>query len=418
MRRGLGRGVRRTGRALAAPARVVLVPAARVLAANADLAVAVVAVVLFVIAWPTLSLTHDVTPSLQPVIAAAEVAPLLLARVRGFLAWGLAVVVAFGFWVAGTAHADWPMPWPVIQFLVLLALVVVVCLRERWEAVLCTIGGTAVLFALALPPDLKAWAFGQAVLAVMALLVRWLVLSRRELARETEASELERARRAVLEERSLIARELHDIVAHHMSLIVVQAQSAPYRLPDVGDDVREEFASIERSARAALNEVRGVLGVLRAEDQERLGAPVPGGSDVERLLDASRSAGLELSWDPLPSALGEVPAALGLAAYRILQESLANASRHAPGARTHASVRLADGSLQVAVVNGPPPGAGRPPHESGGGSGILGMRTRAESVGGSLDAGPTPDGGWQVSALLPLGAADAGTPVEPVAGGA
>ena len=168
---------------------------------------------------------------------------------------------------------------------------------------MAAVGATAVVFGLLLPSELRPWALGQALLAGVAVLVRWLIVSRRQLAIETVSTQEERARRAVVEERSMIARELHDVVAHHMSLIVVQSQSAPYRLADVGDEARAEFASIEQSARAALNEVRGVLGVLRSESHEMAAAPVPGGRDLAALLESSRNAGLPLSWDPLPEAV-------------------------------------------------------------------------------------------------------------------
>jgi signal transduction histidine kinase len=386
--------VRGTGRALALPGRL----ATR----NADVTIALVAALLFAIAWPTLPLTNAVTPSLLPVVAFLEVGPLLVARVRPLLAWGLALAVGAGFWASRSALPDWAMPWPVVYFLVLLALLVVVCLRAPWPEVLIAVGGTGAFLGVVLDGDLKNWAWGQAALAAVALLVRWLILSRRQLARETELGEAERARRAVLEERSMIARELHDVVAHHMSLIVVQAQSAPYRLSDVDAATREEFTSIERSARAALTEVRGVLGVLRSDDGERLVAPVPGGADVASLLASAQAAGMPLTWDALPVTLGEVPAAVGLAAYRIVQESLSNASRHAPGQPCHVRVELDEESLHLFVAN--VIGAPTPSTEASGGSGLVGMRTRAEAVGGELTAGREGDH-WQVSARLPLAGA-------------
>ena len=386
--RGLARGA---GRALTLPGRL----AGR----NVDITLALVVALLFSIAWPTLPLTHAVTPSLLPVVALWEVGPLLLARARPLLAWGLALAVGVGFWASRSALPDWPMPWPVVYFLVLLALLVGVCLRAPWPEVLIAIGGTGAVFGVVLDGDLKNWAWGQAVLAIVALLVRWLILSRRQLAREAELGEVERARRVVLEERSMIARELHDVVAHHMSLIVVQAQSAPYRLADVDAATREEFTSIERSARTALTEVRGVLGVLRSDEGERLVAPVPGGGDVASLLASAQAAGMPLTWDALPPTLGDVPAAVGLAAYRIVQESLSNASRHAPGEACHVRIDADGEALHLFVANAI--GADSLPAEGGGGSGLLGMRTRAEAVGGDLTAGREADR-WQVSARLPL----------------
>ncbi len=407
-----GRGVVRTGRGVGAVGRWFGRGAALVgrwLTRSPEVTLAVVAAILFVIAWSTLSLTHDVTVSMRPVVALVETAPLLLARVRPLAGWAVSIGGALGFTFIDVTNPDWPMPWPVVHFLVLLALVAAVALRARWEEIIGAVGGTAIVFVLLLPDDLKAWALGQALVGGVALLVRWLVVSRRQLAIETVSTQEERARRAVLEERSMIARELHDVVAHHMSLIVVQSQSAPFRLGAVSEDVRAEFTSIEQSARAALNEVRAVLGVLRSASHEVASAPVPSGGDLEGLLESSRAAGLPITWSALPPAVATVPAGVGLAAYRILQESLANASRHAPGAAVRAEVTLDAGDLALVVENTTPPRPVAPTGESGGGNGLVGARTRAQTADGTLVAGPTESGGFRVEAHLPVPvAADSG----------
>ena len=404
-----GRGLVRSGRGVGRLGRATLRPIGWVsglLTRSPEVTLALLALVLFVVAWSTLSITHDVQVTIQPVVALVEVAPLVLARLRPFVGWATSLAVVLGFAAAGVAHPDWPMPWPVVSFLVLLALVAAVGLRGRWQEVVATVAVTGAALAALLPDELRAWGLAQALVAGVAVLVRWLVVSRRQLARETETTQEERARRAVLEERSMIARELHDVVAHHMSLIVVQSQSAPYRLAGVDEDARAEFASIEQSARAALDEVRSVLGVLRSESHEAASAPVPGATDLHALLESGRAAGLPLTWAALPADLAEVPTGAGLAAYRILQESLANAARHAPGAAVAVSVTREDQDLVLAVENTAPP---RPSEavESGGGSGLLGARTRAETAGGTLAAGPTPDGGFRVEARLPARAASA-----------
>ena len=169
---------------------------------------------------------------------------------------------------------------------------------------------------------------GLSAIVLFALLIRWLVLSRRELAKQEEVSELERARRTVLEEKARIARDLHDVVAHHMSLVVVQAQSAPYRIEDVSPSAAAEFEAIGATAREALNEIRGMLGVLRSDGVLAENSPQPGTADVPALLESSARAGVRLSWESTgnPAAIS---ATTGLALYRILQESLSNASRHA-----------------------------------------------------------------------------------------
>lgn len=363
-----------------------------------DVVLWVVTAVLFSIAWPTTTLVHEVQASLMPVVAAVGVAPLLLLRAYPFLGWAL--------WTAGgllvpllfDRQPGSDFPWQVTAFLVLIALLFTVALRERARLVAITWAVTAALFLGFMPSDIGAgWVFGLTVVIGVGLLVRWLVLSRRELAEQTELGELERARRAIAEERTRIARDLHDVVAHRMSMVVVQAQSAPYRLGGVQPEVSQEFASIADQAREALNEVRGMLGVLRSDGQLAEAVPQPGTDDVLRLLQQARAAGLDLSWEGTgdPSRCGEATA---MVLYRILQESLANASRHAPDARVTVDVDFGDEVL-LRVHNessSRTPGPGR--HS---GQGIIGMRSRAASVGGGLTAGPAPDGGFEVRAHLP-----------------
>lgn len=377
-----------------------------------DLVIWVVTAVLFIIGWPTLPLTHEVPDTLLPVIAGVGVAPLLLIRAHPFLGWALWAVggtfipllfpplgeVGSELRPSPTDQSGYDFPWQVTAFLVLLALVFAVAVREPRNRVVITWLGSAVLFALGMRSDMApGWLFGLTAIMVVGLLVRRLVLSRRELAEQTELSELERARRAIAEERTRIARDLHDVVAHRMSMVVVQAQSAQYRLGGVDPVVADEFASIADQAREALNEVRGMLGVLRSDGQLAEDVPQPGTEDVLRMLRQARAAGLDLHWEATgdPAGCGESAA---MVLYRILQESLANASRHAPGARVHVDLHFGEQVLLV-VRNDPSsrtPGPGR--HW---GNGIAGMQSRAVSVGGALTAGPTDDGGFEVRAHLP-----------------
>ena len=377
----------------------------RMAAGRVDLLLALLAVIMFSIGWPTITPSNHVPQSLQPAMTVMEVVPILLLRRWPFYAWCVSAAGAVLWWV-GTSHvAGAPMPWPVVHFLILLLTIVIAAMFARLQEVGIVVALTATLFGIAMPTEMKAWAFGQALFVAFGLMVRWLVISRRELAKASEETEAERARRAVVEERSRIARELHDVVAHHMSMMVVQAQSAPVRLEGVSPEIRDEFASIERSAREALNEVRGVLGVLREERAEHdAGAPLapqPGAADLTGLLEGARAAGVDISWH---LGLGEddISAGVGLVLHRILQESLANASRHAPGAPVEVTLARHGRTIQLLVRNGPP--ARRPvtawPDEAGG-NGIPGMRTRAEAVGGDLHAEPTDDGGFVVQAMIP-----------------
>jgi signal transduction histidine kinase len=237
--------------------------------------------------------------------------------------------------------------------------------------------------------------FTAGTIAVDSISSRW--RTQRALAAQTQRTELERARRAVLEERTRIARELHDVVAHHMSLIAVRAETAPYRLSDLPGPVRAEFGSLSEVAREALAEMRRLLGVLR-QDQPAGLAPQPQLSDVSALVDATRRSGVPVELS-MPSALGQVPSGVALCAYRIVQEALSNASRHAPGAAVVVSVDHEAGAVVLRVANGP----GGPAHsEHEPGHGLTGMRERVALLGGSLSAGPAPGGGFAVSVVLPL----------------
>ena len=202
------------------------------------------------------------------------------------------------------------------------------------------------------------------------------------------------ARQGALAERARIAREMHDIVAHHMSMIAVRCETAPYRLGDVPPQVRTEFADVATAARQSLAEMQNLLGVLRADDGvER--APQPGADDLGELLTGARAAGADLQWE---LEVPDVPPAVGLTAYRIVQQSLANAAQHAPGAAVRVRIAPEDGVLRIDVVNGKGTTAATP----GGGAGLPGMRERAAVHGGTVETGPTPDGGFAVSATLPL----------------
>lgn len=371
-----------------------------------NLLLALLAAIMFAIGWPTITPSNHVPQSLQPAMTVMEVVPILLLRRWPFVAWGVSAGGAVVWWLATGHAAGAVMPWPVVHFLILLLTIVVAAMFARLREVGIVVAVTAALFGLAMPPEMKAWAFGQALFVAFGLLVRWLVISRRQLAKASEETETERARRAVVEERSRIARELHDVVAHHMSMMVVQAQSAPVRLDGMSPEVKDEFASIERSAREALNEVRGVLGVLREERGPQFGggqlAPQPDASDLAGLLEGARAAGVHITWQ-LDLDEEDVSAGVGLVLHRIMQESLANASRHAPGAPVEVTLARHGHTAQLLVRNGPP--ARRPvaawPDEAGG-NGIPGMRTRAEALGGDLHAGPTEDGGFVVQAMIPL----------------
>ena len=236
-----------------------------------------------------------------------------------------------------------------------------------------------------------------AILASIPLLIGAVVRSRRsgqaELAQQARRLEGERA---LLEERQRIARELHDIVAHHMSVIAIQAEAGPRKIANPPPELVESFADIRTSALTGLNELRRLLGVLRSGGPDT--APQPGLDELGGLLESAHSGGVRVtsavSGTPRP-----LPPGLDLSAYRILQEALSNAMRHAPGSAVRVELFYAPRSLVIKVRNDLTPGG--LPGENGAGHGIIGMRERAVMLGGQLEAGLAKDGGFLVTAVLP-----------------
>ncbi|MFY1616540.1 sensor histidine kinase [Micromonospora sp. WMMD736] len=348
--------------------------------------------------WITLSveLELELPTPVAVLFAAMTTAPLLALPRRPLLAWRLTVLALLV--CTFNAPADLPGPWTPPLALGSVAVVAVAAARVDRPVLAWLVAITAVPVLTLVRPENRAAVLALlGALAIVGDLIRRNRLSRRALAAQTELSEREQERRAVLEERTRIARELHDVVAHHMSLIAVQAETAPYRLDDVPAPAAAEFAAIAGSARDALTDMRRLLGVLRSEASGPQTAPQPDLADLGAMVDAARRAGLAVTLDADPSPA--VPAPVGLAAYRIVQEGLANAARHAPGAAVRVTVRSGPAGLGVRVDNSPPDA---PPTADGGpGHGLTGMRERATSLGGTFTAGPLPDGGYAVAAELP-----------------
>jgi signal transduction histidine kinase len=255
------------------------------------------------------------------------------------------------------------------------------------------------------------WLFAGAVLFAGPALLAWVLGDSMRYRRayyaslEDRAARLERerdaqARIAAVAERARIARELHDVIAHNVSVMVVQADGASYALGTDPVRAKEALAAISATGRQALAEMRRLLGVLRREEdgvpQER--APQPGMGELGELLDQARSAGLPVSFrvEGVPQ---ELPGGAALAAYRIVQESLTNTRKHA-GPVASASVLLRyTGDTLVLAISDDGRGAAAP---DGSGHGLTGMRERVAMYGGSVAAGPRPGGGFEVVATLPL----------------
>ncbi|GAA0459263.1 sensor histidine kinase [Streptomyces sp. NPDC046215] len=370
--------------------------------------------VLLPVTGTVLSEDYGLHSDAAALLAVLQAGPLLLAVRRPLLAWA----VVFTADLAGALALmtvplpeDRPWPWPPMGMFGLLLLMLAVGLRERPRtlvAVWLVTGATGLALQAASPERGSPLWLTMLVTGGLLLLIGGALRgrgdARRALAEQETISEAERARRTLLEERTRIARELHDVVAHHMSVITVQADSAPYRIADLPPAAGEEFAAIAATARESLTEMRRLLGVLRSEDAREDGelAPQPGVARIPQLVEATVRAGLpvELTIDPAPEP-GGLPQAVDLSAYRIVQEALANVVRHAPGAATRVSVSAAGGSVMVLVVNAAAAGPDAPLESDGTGHGLVGMRERVRLVGGSLDTGPLAGGGYRVAARLP-----------------
>jgi signal transduction histidine kinase len=220
----------------------------------------------------------------------------------------------------------------------------------------------------------------------------------RDRAERAERTREEEARRRVDEERMRIARELHDVVSHSIGVISVQAGVAAHLLERRPDKAGEALATIRQASDEALDELHAMLGVLRQPDGRAPLAPAPGLAQLDALVAMAEGAGLRVEVDA--SGAAHLPPAVDLACYRIVQESLTNVVRHA-GASSVTVTVAADGDTLVVEVTDDGPGAPGARNGNGTRQGIVGMRERARALGGTLEAGPRPEGGFRVSARLP-----------------
>jgi signal transduction histidine kinase len=326
---------------------------------------------------------------------------LLLPRRRFPLTAGLLVGALTALYGATT------LPDPALPFAGLVGLYSAAAYaRPRRAMVAAGIAVVGIVLSLGLDSRSTAqdWSIIGLVFAT-AWLLGYAARSRRDvtLALEQRADSLERSRtaeaeRAVAAERARIAREMHDVVAHAVSLMVIQAEAGPVVLESDPARAAAAFDTISSTGKQALAEMRRVLGVLR-EGQQRQLAPQPGVEQLDELIESFRGAGLRVRADLGPARSGATDAVVGLAVYRIVQESLTNALKHAAAADVTVDVRCTDGQWQVTVTDNGPGGAVAGNGTSG--NGIAGMRERAGLLGGSLAAGPARDGGWQVRATFP-----------------
>ncbi|MCF2434875.1 histidine kinase [Streptomyces thinghirensis] len=301
---------------------------------------------------------------------------------------------------------EWPwLPGPFICHLTVLV-IVAIRTRPRTAAWMWTLTGAYALLVETLFGDGEYNTSAPMLfLSALALLVVAVRHVRREAQQEVTAQQTvtahERSRRTLLEERTTIARELHDVVAHHMSVVAIQAEAAPYRVENPPPELERAFATIRENAVAALTELRRVLGVVRAEDYEAPDAPQPTLADLDALLANVRDAGPSVE-KAVTGAVRELPPGVELSAYRIVQEALSNTLRHAPGATARVEVSYVLGGLGLRIVNGPIPELTLVKPSPGAGHGVTGMRERVSMLNGEMTAGPTDDGGYEVAVFLPV----------------
>ncbi|MEU6471817.1 sensor histidine kinase [Streptomyces massasporeus] len=223
----------------------------------------------------------------------------------------------------------------------------------------------------------------------------------RERAERAERTREEEARRRVAEERLRIARDLHDVVAHHIALVNVQAGVAAHVMDKRPDQAKEALAHVREASRSALGELRATVGLLRQSgDPEAPTEPAPGLDRLDELTGTFRSAGLHVEVARADQGT-TLPAAVDLAAYRIIQEALTNVQKHAgPQAKAEVSVVRVGPNIEITVLDD---GSGEnETQDSGGGHGLLGMRERVGALRGTLTTGPRYGGGFRVHAILPL----------------
>jgi signal transduction histidine kinase len=331
-----------------------------------------------------------------------------LAARRRFPGTVLATSVASGLAVAASG-----LPPEILVLVILVAVYSVAAYGDRWVSLAGLAAAELGSAAVQLTPGrfnaptvvTNALVIGAAWLLGHFVGVRRAYTARLEQTAELERARAELARRAVAEERLRLARELHDVVAHSISVIAVQSGVGAHVADTQPEEAAKALAAIEATSRAALTELRRLLGVLRQEGEPQGSlAPVPGLADLDTLLAEVAKAGLgvRLRVEGTPSPL---PAGVDLSAYRIVQEALTNVVKHAGPARAQVTIGYHDQDVTVEVTDdgqgvAAPTGDG----QARVGHGLIGMRERVAVFGGDLEAGPRPGGGFRVAARLPLAA--------------
>jgi signal transduction histidine kinase len=282
--------------------------------------------------------------------------------------------------------------------------------REIVIAFVTLIAALAALWIIEIPDFYAGDVFSNMALYTVALLFGWTVQSRRlrlndaeERAELLEREQEEERARALAQERLHIAQELHDVMAHSMSVIAVQAGVGMHVVDDDPTEAKKSLENISTTSRSTLVELRRMLGVLRDDGSGTAYAPAPGLGDLDRLAREVTDAGVPVDVQ-VEGQLDDVPPGVDFTGYRIVQEALTNVLKHAGPSTAHVRVANGDGALRIEVRDD---GRGVNGRSTGAGHGLTGMRERVAVYGGRLDAGPAAGGGYRVLAELPYGATDA-----------
>jgi signal transduction histidine kinase len=346
------------------------------------------------------------SPQTATILGLLATAPIAVIRRYPAAAIGVMLAASYAFLVGG--RLAWQAP-AVAGWLIALAACPVMLSRKAaiWAFVLTE----AVVLVAAMPamPSVTPWDATAA--EALAVIAAWgageTLRSRRQSAlHQAAAAEQLRdlsERDALARERTSIARELHDVVAHHVSMIAVRAGTAPYAIGDLPEPGREAFSEIAQEARTALTELRVVLGVLRDPARVSEAAPQPRIADVAALLARVRSAGTQVT-EVITGPARVLPGSVELCAYRIVQEAVTNAGRHAAGSRVWVTIAYQSAAVTVTVSNSAAdatrPGQRDPLPATG--YGLVGLRERVTMLGGQITAGPARGGGFSVRAVLPV----------------
>jgi signal transduction histidine kinase len=362
---------------------------------------ALVAVILAVGLGPRIG-DLPATPASQAFTVALTL-PLLWRRRWPVAVFGVIAAIAFGQWLCDVrAFGD----------AALLAALYGVAVAESGRVTLIAMAVVEAGIVLALirwASDAGLYAFvglsglttAAAVLGTSTRNRRALVASLQERAERLERERDQQGRLATAAERARIAREMHDIVAHNVSVMIALADGASYALTDDPERAERAMQTASRTGRQALTEMRRLLGVLRDDGAAQL-APQPGLAQLDELLEDVRTAGLPVSFEVTGQPTVPLPAGLQLAVFRIAQEALTNTLKHAgPGATAQLHVRHRAEGLEVVVLDRADERS--PAAPNGAGAGLRGMRERAAVYDGELQAGPSDDGGWRVRLLVPAG---------------